>query len=1676
MSTFTTEVNRINDQVYTGLNEYNALLKQSLNLQTTVNNPLGSTCHITFGSLNMNFNFFNLPFQKSPLNFKLFQKFQITSDIVADINSVFIKMIEDLNCCDLAKNYNNNILPLFMWFVGDAGDSYGHPAQFDSSRKSSGFLPIMIEVAKGLMEAYEPVKALTCIIRPVPGNPWMDAGGVDFLKPVYNVMSELDYVMKTILNGDYLDILIEPIKHFRDQAVACNGKNRSQLQFVDQYTLTTDNAVRMRDLVQQLTTKYASSINLKSTKPPEYSPEYYQLKDQIEKLINDRDKWSALIIEINKQLSDLDIEKTNTLNGIEKATKDQNNATTTLATLNSNDPTYSTYQAILTSAKSRISNLQTVMTNLNTKETDLKNQLDTYQSNMDNNEYTNLKNKFDHEVNNYEVQLALYQQYLDNTATTLNAYKDCTLLTKTLMGVRTDNSCNCLLSMLNIFVPVPEFAEITSEADVASKLIGRLPYSLDEISNYRKNDYTLINSSNINEKLPGSPSFLYPGVTWRNQYTGVLPSTQMTPTMTAQDFYDKMEAATTFTEAINISTLLSTYRKETANKKLKVDLELSNEVNNIIDALKTLKIQKTNELIQISSINESTAFMLDYTKQSFTPSIDENGNTIYSKSTATRVQLKQDLLVIDDLLAFPTIDYLVSQADKISTSFNIPVESIINMTDLDSQSRAYDKTISDFATLIKLNTRVVTILSKDNIPCDCNIICRLIQYIVDTIIGAIKDMFNRIVDMILNSVMTKEMAYILRFVRAKLQCVIDILAIPDNISIISKRAQNLIDEMQMKLRYASEPAFCLNTNSTPSPSNSVIPVNPTTITDIQKPLINYNVDGTNYGEQYFNNNGVDSTTAGAYPYPNVSGGVKVIDPVTINNNHLIIKNVIPGQQYEFRNIPTLFFDCNIPDPSLRPVFDIVTETAPAIWSCYFSFQLTPEKLNHFTNHQVFEQITSSEQQIKDLVLRELNTDITPSLTIWDDLDVQSVIDAAKVAATTTIPDQFKKKVQECTTSTVLTETGTSTCGYDHLEIVSVELMNPAVNNLNFNFVLETAGINIYLKEDISRFNIPIKVKVKKKLDNSSTVVFDEYNPEQVSVILLLDFYSSTDEHDPTKETYNKKPQFDANLFYGRYPYLEIGYREYGVGGIYHLPGDIITNYLDFGNIISLCDVALANKKAIDATKYQPTQDQIDKRSSIIQDRWEQNPCYLPNAARDAIENNKETINNLVKPLLLDFTTKLKDKTEWIITQTPVIDNSKVQQLTTATQKTIEYGIPLLELDKDKKICVQIIQVKTIENGIDVYKPMVNISNFNFLSDLLNFNDNNNIPMFIIPNATYFLSITFDGSKYQFTLIDENKVIASLTKLKTTQNSLFPTRFGRMTNQELVDQTFCGTLFDFGVANTVIDPALYYKYSMLSFNPHSEVFIDFETNINNNFYSSSDLPTTSINSISLSPEVRSYLEQTYLKEYGQTDIPYFIYNKYISAQPMNSAIVVEGNKFKNALKESFITNFFCKESIKNRPFTISFWFKRIQNEFISTNPKRMVLVSDTKFFNNFYYDDTTVEFVLELNNKAQVIKIPLFLQVGVWNNFIIKFDHLLNRLVIFITDENQNELHQIYIGTLDSQFQFNLISMLAEFDFNKKAFTNYFPCLFGNLIIDTQFMDNKILQERFPAQKLAFKGL
>lgn len=1623
---------------YENSSAYLASLK--LNLDSSIlniNNPLGGSCNISFDDLGgLNFDLIKMDLQPSPLNFKFFNKMTQASEIVNDFNNIIIRLIEDLKCCELADKYNNSIVPLFLWFVGDAGNQFSNPDQYDEWRKTGGFIPILVKIIEEILKGYEFLKNLLCLIRPVPGNPWLGAGGYDFYKSIYGMVSELDFIVKMILDGDYIDPLLNKAKKYRDDLIQCAKINTNEI------------SANMYDPV--------SDVNIKSQLSTSLSQEAIIVTDdstikELQNKLNDLiflkkiyDK--ILVVEVNKNLNIFELYDNSSI------------LTDIRISANDDDETGSAYTEY----------------GLNPVEVDFlfNNEIVKFENGQ---AYFSSLDTFILEINKIKDEIAKTKTAIFKNQNIIDAYlknknkyagkidTNCKLMTDVLRDQEVKKvACHCFASIIDLYIPLIELQTFKNTADLESRIYGRILWSEKDKYTKDRNDPSLaIKSSNINNKLTEAP-FTF-NSSWRTKYTGVDPDILIeiggNNSIAASGFYNEMDSAKTPLEAAAFGDKITKYLKLNLNNQAKSRTNYTNiyfEIKKILE----LELQEINkELVSINLLAILQDKKIDNTYK--IKKIEVINNILKNLDEITIYNLDKDLLK----------DYseIYNNISALQTQFKNEYDTFLN----------HQKHYNYLNKILELNTRNITLLDKNTLPCDCLIICKLIQYFVDLIISYINKIIEAIVANLLDSLLTKEMKYIAKAIKSKLKCVIDILEIPENIKKIKAAADGLIESNQNLIKYANEPVYCTSTSSSDlnTSGSNFIPISPSTNAAIYETLINFtNQLQDEYGEHIYNENNQDDTLNNdVYPYPNTDTTQPTdVSENDLNQNTLIIENLEIGEEYEFRNIPTLIFDCEKYTPQIRPKFDIFIDKIPTNWSMYFSFMVDENALNNFENISLTTELNSNENLLKSMVIEQLElTEDQLNPLIYNQDDINKIISDSLLVTADKVKEILDTKVTECTPSEVYEESSElDPCYYKTLEIIDISLINPTVNLDSLTFSQDTDNVYIDIKSNITRFfNIPILIKVKKIFDERSTIVYEEYADEVTSVILLLDIFNINDIDELSRSGYIGKPENDINLLYGRYPYLEIGFKD-SISDVFYLNGYEAKSFLDKTTILEFCDKAIKNKKLIDLNTYKPTDEQIAKLKEENEDKWKEQNCYLPPESKQIINNVSLLLTDTIIPLVDDLKYESDKVLEFANNNTQIIDLEAIKAKLKNNTYTTDYGLPLIELNEYRDICIQIVKTKGADNEL---VPMINIANFNFLSNFINLNDENNIQMIIEPGQVYFMSIVFDGTQYTFTLINEEKATASIKKLKVSTDVLFPKRIGRMTNSKLQDYTFCGTIFDVGFTNTVINPADYYKYSLLQYNPKTDVFINFENNIFNNFYSTSDLPTSLLKP-ELTEEQKYHLEQVYLKDpTSYTGIPYFIFNKYITAQPMDRNISLVNNTFKQCLINSFITNFFCKESIKNKSFTMSFWLKRFDNELIVTNKERMVLISDTKYFNTIYYNNVDNSINLEFAENYN-IKLGYSISLDTWYQFVMKFDHISNTLSLYLNNINNSVTTLIYKQKLPKQFNFNLISLLAEFDFTKKDFTNYFVCAIGNMILDLKVIKDDILLKQFLNQKLSFRGL
>ena len=165
-------------------------------------------CNLNFGSLSLGINFFDL--KPKGISLKLFQKIDSLGDHIKIINNNLINLIEKLNCCNIADTYNDNILPLFESLL-------------------DGFIKELVGVAEDALKAYQVFSVIMCVMRPVPGNPWMKAGGLDWYAFIYSILNGMDEIFKWIVNGNIIDLLLDPVKKFSDMLTSCSTPSQERL-------------------------------------------------------------------------------------------------------------------------------------------------------------------------------------------------------------------------------------------------------------------------------------------------------------------------------------------------------------------------------------------------------------------------------------------------------------------------------------------------------------------------------------------------------------------------------------------------------------------------------------------------------------------------------------------------------------------------------------------------------------------------------------------------------------------------------------------------------------------------------------------------------------------------------------------------------------------------------------------------------------------------------------------------------------------------------------------------------------------------------------------------------------------------------------------------------------------------------------------------------------------------------------------------------------------------------------------------------------------------------------------------------------------------------------------------------------------------------------------------------
>jgi len=382
-----------------------------------------------------------------------------------------------------------------------------------------------------------------------------------------------------------------------------------------------------------------------------------------------------------------------------------------------------------------------------------------------------------------------------------------------------------------------------------------------------------------------------------------------------------------------------------------------------------------------------------------------------------------------------------------------------------------------------------------------------------------------------------------------------------------------------------------------------------------------------------------------------------------------------------------------------------------------------------------------------------------------------------------------------------------------------------------------------------------------------------------------------------------------------------------------------------------------------------------------------------------------------------------------------------------TENTQGYGIPVLQINLEKNIIIQIL---------DEEIQVLNFNNTKFEStystmDLikLGFNKNDYPETRIIPGIKYVLVYSRNMMEHKLQLLKEGSTnIYTSVAHSTDETGLF---YLGMDKAGL--KHFCGK---------------FYKIT---------------TKVNDN--------------IDLHQELNSFIKLP--KIYGALAF-YDFYNKspedtriiknkvYPYNSDMNSismreeyTLMPRGDNNYTFMKNGVIDDIYCKNNLLKKSFTISLWVRKYtltHDIYDHENNHRQVLLSDIINNNTLYYNQYSNEFVIEFFGTRNYLKFRAEDMLNNWVFVTLKFSRELHSLQLSYHYYKSDEAFQhgkfttdsIYLNLDHSQINdFHLISIFGEKSKLNFEYINKFKCISGPIIIYDNYKNDKTVLYNFNTQ-------
>ncbi len=1571
MSIFNDQYNNAFDSIKPrSLQEQKAV--DSLNKQLSSNlNAVGlPSCHLNFSNLG-NFDFSWSSLTPTPVDYKLFNKIERLSYLIKKINDLLISMIEEFKCCNVAETYNKTVIPIFEWLLKD-------------------FVNTLVSIAKNLMIGYQAVKAIECVTRPIPGNPWLKSGGYDWLNFIYSYIDGFESMFDWIMDGNVLDVLLNPIEDFYKKAASCSPSG----SFVSNgENISTD---RLQQLLDSYNLIDKQKQNLDKKALSEKQNAYDKINNEIHSLMIQIDTLKTA-----DQLAILNGKEPTNINQI-KSFENQINTLTT-------DPAYKEI---------------TTINNLN-KKGDLT-----------------LQRKINNQV--------LVQSTIDKLIVDEN-----------------NPTCSCLFGILGLsgYNP-PKFVTVHTKQDVISLLHNKVAYAdkgkwQANVDRARKNDINnpiqanelnniYISYNNIAEKYSKSNSTVDRNLDIVNLFTN----------------YNTLDLEFAYTDYMGI----------TKNNTFTIDAAtaVSSEFNILyIDSGKTTH-KSTNiltifELNQKRLIEENALKEKSYTIKNNQRELEHKMESLWNDARRAAISaLNIENYHLKNDSTYNGLNNIILQQSilrKLGTSFNIVSfikefdNSLIAGVDnlklqweaddfLYNQLKVMQTRLSD---LIQIDNVVIKIVDTKSL-CGCDIICKLLQWALDIIISVVKAMIKAIEDKITKSVMNEHVKYIIDLIMYYAQCALDISKISKNIETIKNKSDALTQLNKQPLNKMTDYAYC-NTQK-----------NVSDITKTDK--IDLSV-GTP----------PDFASKDTIIIPDPRFGVpgKVVDnngnSIKYPGNTIINNGAITGGMRVGRTIPEMILNCDTTTPNiilnLKPVdvFEIIIIFEPSNYINTALIEETPQVI-----YDAAPTVTDSNG-----VVQNVKNDIIPKVN-----RLSEVMKAAQatISAVQDAPIYIKT---DCSTDTALLKLcSTANLKIDFIQIIqndivvtdsSLGVISPEKTVLSNDTLYEyypesnladsnglvkmVTGDRYYtytIRDVITTINTPVivtsTVDVPAGTDqtpHSSTNLssnfnnFIKYNTETKTDIT---FNTVGGVLQKTTVITTTVTEYDAF----RYPNLEFLIRYKNL--VNHLDVRLILdvvndltgstdsaepyiassyngrylNFVELGKLDSSNKTFIISEKRLLFLSSQLLTDNYlitDPRAvaNKVKNTAPSNDCLLPEPSNKDASKIKSIIQNIDlsnNKLTSDITSALVDIPSYTTTNSTT--KNKISSFKTS--------IPLLVLNTEYDVVVQIVNKK-------IY--------FQFKTNSLLNSDPYIIDCELIPGEQYAFSFKSNNLLFDLSLITPDKKKYSVNGINTSGAVLLPSVVGGNTTGT---SSFCGKIIDIILSKTGNYTDDYYVKSMMSYVPRTAgILFDFKVSNGNKVF----------NTI-------TQAGSTFVKNNNM-----LVSQDSVTAQSMQKATFygnIKSNAYYQVL-DGMMDNFFCKENLVGKNFTISFWLWNKGNLL-----GRHMIISDDINHNYIYWDNTNSRLVVSIGDTEDYI----YFTFDKWCLIQLSHNLFTNKYVLSVN------LGVKKTKIIIDPIQFHFMSLLAEYDYNSKQYINKFDGLIGAVTIYNYAINDSEYNTLYNEQRFLMRGM